>query len=51
MLTKPTTTNERTSEGNDVQQSIPSDPSMSETKDSEEKVFPQISLLVPRVTA
>ena len=36
--TKPTTTNERTSEGNDVQQSIPSDPSMSETEDSE-KVF------------
>ena len=37
--TKPTTTNERTSEGNDVQQSIPSDPSMSETEDSEENVF------------
>ena len=38
--TNPTTTNERTSEGNDVQQSIPSDPSMSETKDSEEVFSP-----------
>ena len=38
--TNPTTTNERTSEGNDVQQSIPSDPSMSETEDSEEVFSP-----------
>ena len=38
--TNPTTTNERTSEGNHVQQSIPSDPSMSETEDSEEVFSP-----------
>ena len=38
--TNPTTTNERTSKGNDVQQSIPSEPSMSETEDSEEVFSP-----------
>ena len=39
----PTTTHERTSEGNDVQQSTPSDPYMSETEDSEEVFSPNFS--------
>ena len=41
MQTKPATTNKRTPDENDLQGSIPSEPSISETEDSEETVFSQ----------